>query len=61
MALMPTVVVQDELKSGKLAESCVVPGLFENFYAITVKRHFERPLVKKVLEQPEAEVLGLIA
>lgn len=61
IALMPTVVVQDELKSGKLAEYCVVPGLFENFYAITVKRHFERPLVKKVLEQPEAEVLGLMA
>ena len=59
IALMPTVVVQDELKSGKLAEYWVVPELFENFYAITVKRHFERPWVKQLLQRPEADVLGL--
>ncbi|XVJ71629.1 MAG: LysR family transcriptional regulator [Rhizobacter sp.] len=61
IALMPTVVVQDELKSGKLAEYCVVPDLFESFYAITVKRHFEPPLLTQLLKRREADVLGLAA
>ena len=58
VALLPTVVVQDELKSGKLQEYCVVPKLHENFYAITVQRHFEPPLLKTLLRRSEAEVLG---
>ena len=57
-ALLPTVVVQDELRSGKLQEYCVVPQLHENFYAITVQRHFEPPLLKTLLRRSEAEVLG---
>ena len=60
VALLPTVVVQDELRSGKLQEYCVVPQLHENFYAITVQRHFEPPLLKTLLGRPEAEVLGAI-
>ena len=58
VALLPTVVVQDELKSGMLQEYCVVPQLHENFYAITVQRHFEPPLLKTLLRRSEAEVLG---
>ena len=58
VALMPTVVVQDELRSGKLQEYCVVPQLHENFYAITVQRHFEPPLLKTLLRRSEAQVLG---
>ncbi len=57
-ALLPTVVVQDELRSGVLRELAVVPGLHEQFYAITVKRHFMPPLLKSLLAQGEAEVLG---
>ena len=60
VALLPTVVVQDELRSGKLQEYCVVPQLHENFYAITVQRHFEPPLLKTLLRRSEAEVLGAI-
>ena len=60
VALLPTVVVQDELRNGKLQEYCVVPQLHENFYAITVQRHFEPPLLKTLLGRPEAEVLGAI-
>jgi LysR family transcriptional activator of nhaA len=52
------VVVQDELRSGTLAEYCVVPDLHENFYAITVQRHFEPPLLKTLLRRPEADVLA---
>lgn len=58
VALVPTVVVQDELRDGQLEEYCVVPQLFENFYAITVRRHFAPPLLKTLLKRPEAEVLG---
>jgi LysR family transcriptional activator of nhaA len=58
VALVPTVVVQDELRSGRLVEYGVVPDLHENFYAITVKRHFAPPLVMELLKRPEAEVLG---
>ena len=58
VALLPTVVVQDELRSGRLLQYCVVPQLHENFYAITVQRHFEPPLLKALLKRTEAEVLG---
>jgi LysR family transcriptional activator of nhaA len=61
VALLPSVVVQDELRSGRLAEYCVVPDLYENFYAVTVQRHFEPPLLKTLLQRPEADVLGLSA
>ncbi|MBX3463740.1 MAG: LysR family transcriptional regulator [Planctomycetes bacterium] len=58
VALVPTVVVQDELRSGALVEYCVVPDLFEDFYAITVQRRFAPPLLRSLLARPEAEVLG---
>ena len=56
-ALLPTVVVQDELQSGALVELAVVPGLHEQFYAITVKRHFAPPLLATLLAQDESEML----
>ena len=58
VALLPTVVVQDELRSGVLVEYVVVPELYENFYAISVSRHFSPPLIKALLKQSEADVLG---
>jgi len=58
VALLPAVVVQDELSSGILAEYGVVPGLFESFYAITVRRRFEFPLLKELWQRDEADVLG---
>jgi len=58
VALLPAVVVQDELRSGQLAEYAVVPGLFESFYAITVKRRFQPPLLKELAQRDEADVLG---
>jgi LysR family transcriptional activator of nhaA len=58
VALVPTVVVQDELASGRLVEYAVVPDLYETFYAITVKRHFEPPLLRELLRRPEADVLA---
>ncbi len=61
VALLPTVVVQDELRAGRLVEYAVVPELSETFYAITVQRHFEPPLLEELLKRPEADVLGVRA
>ena len=59
VALVPSVVVRDELQSGAIAELCVVPGLFETFYAITVDRQFQHPLIKSLLARDEAELLAM--
>ena len=59
VALVPSVVVQDELRNGSLVEYGVVPNLYENFYAITVPRHFEPTLLKDLVGRPEADVLSV--
>lgn len=60
-ALLPSVVVRDELRSGALREHCVVPGLFESFYSITVERHYQHPLVRALLARGEADILAMQA
>jgi LysR family transcriptional regulator, transcriptional activator of nhaA len=57
VALLPSVVVQDELRSGALVEHARVPDLFEDFYAITVPRHFGPPVLGELLARPADEVL----
>jgi LysR family transcriptional activator of nhaA len=61
VALLPSVVVRDELRDGRLQEYCVVPNLYENFYAITVKRSYQHPLLKALFARTEAEVLAMAA
>lgn len=51
LAVVPEVVVQDELRSGKLKRYCVLEKVVERFYAITAKRHFELVALKGLLEQ----------
>jgi len=58
LALVPSVVVRDELREGILHEHCVVPGLFETFYAIIVERAFQHPLLKPLLARDEDELLA---
>ncbi len=58
VALVPTVVVQDELSSGRLVEYAVVPGLYETFFAISLHRRFEPPLLKSLLKQSEEAFLA---
>ncbi|WP_157269594.1 LysR family transcriptional regulator [Azohydromonas aeria] len=58
VALLPSVVVQDELRDGVLVEYAVVPQLHESFYGITVQRHFEPPLLRSLLRRPQGEVLA---
>jgi LysR family transcriptional activator of nhaA len=59
LALVPSVVVRDELRSGLLRELCVVPGLLETFYAITVDRQYQHPLLKLLLARDEADLLAM--
>ncbi|MFL1462191.1 LysR family transcriptional regulator [Roseococcus sp. DSY-14] len=49
IALVPPIVVQDELRAGLLAERAKVPGLREGFYAVTPRRRFPNPLVAEML------------
>ncbi|MCA1770681.1 MAG: LysR family transcriptional regulator [Halomonas sp.] len=49
LAVMPPVVVRDELRAGTLMDFGVLPGVFEEFYAITIRRSFESPLLKELL------------
>jgi LysR family transcriptional activator of nhaA len=50
VALVPPVVVRDELRQGILVERCQVPGLVEGFYAITRSRRFPNPLLAELLK-----------
>lgn len=49
LAVIPPIVVQDELDSGVLVEVATLPGLAETFFAITLKRRFPNPLLRLVL------------
>jgi LysR family transcriptional regulator, transcriptional activator of nhaA len=51
LALVPPLVVQDELRTHQLQEICVVPGLHETFYAITMQRRFQPPVLRALLKQ----------
>ena len=53
LAIVPEVVVQDELQSGVLQKYCVLPNVVERFYAITAKRHFELVALKTLLEKSQ--------
>ena len=59
VALVPTVVVRDELQAGILRECCTVPNLYEDFYAITTRRRYPHPLLRTLLSRSEAEVLAM--
>lgn len=50
LALVPPVVVQDELRSGALVERCQLPQISERFYAVTGQRRFAHPLVRELLQ-----------
>jgi LysR family transcriptional activator of nhaA len=49
LALVPPVVVRDELKSGVLVERCRIKAIRESFYAISPQRRFPNPVVRELL------------
>lgn len=50
LALVPPVVVQDEITSGALVVTHRIPELRESFYAVTPSRRFPNPLVGELIE-----------
>lgn len=48
-AVVPSIVVRDELETGLLAEVRKLPGLFETFYAITPSRRFPNRLLRELM------------
>lgn len=52
LAVLPRVVVRDEIQQGTLVEYMTLPNVFENFYAITVKRQFVPNVLSELLARP---------
>jgi LysR family transcriptional activator of nhaA len=48
LAVVPPIVVQDELKDGTLMEAGPIPGIVETFYAVTLSRRFPNPLLREL-------------
>jgi LysR family transcriptional activator of nhaA len=55
LAVVPAIVVQDELDSGRLLQAEDFTGIHETFYAITLKRRFSNPLVRELLDANDAQ------
>jgi LysR family transcriptional regulator, transcriptional activator of nhaA len=51
LAVLPPIVVRDELAQGMLAEAAQLEGISETFLAVTVARRFPNPLLKDVLNR----------
>jgi LysR family transcriptional activator of nhaA len=49
IAVMPEVVVKDELEQGTLVNYLTLPNLYENFYAVTIKRQYNNALVNDLI------------
>ncbi len=50
LAVLPPIVVQDELSTGKLIEADRLPGIGETFFAVTLTRRFPNPILTELLE-----------
>lgn len=59
LAVIPGIVVRDELASGELVEIAELPGLTETFWAITPSRRFPNPFVKELLREGRLAEEGL--
>lgn len=55
VALLPAIVVRDELDKGVLEQYCTVPRVEETFYAITVQRQNQPPLLQRLLREAQAD------
>jgi len=50
IAIIPPIVVRDELEAGTLVELSRLDNLTEIFWAVTIRRRFPNPLIKEVLD-----------
>ena len=51
LAVVPPIVIKDELEAGMLVEAAQLPGFAETFYAVTIARRFPNPLVHELLAE----------
>jgi LysR family transcriptional activator of nhaA len=51
LAVIPPIVVRDELEEGTLVEADRLPGLTERFYAVTTRRRFPNPILRRLLDE----------
>jgi LysR family transcriptional activator of nhaA len=51
LAILPPIVVKDELENGVLVEVAQLPGLQETFYALTVPRRYAHPMLQSLLQE----------
>jgi LysR family transcriptional activator of nhaA len=58
LAVVPTIVVQDELRTGALVEIAPLPQLKETFFAITLARRFPNPLLRVLIPSGERGKAG---
>lgn len=57
LAVLPSVVVRDELEAKTLRDYGAIPGLYEIFYAITVERDYPHPLLGLLLARDSDAIL----
>lgn len=55
IAVVPPIVVRDELDSGALVEIAPLPDLEETFFAITLSRRFPNPLLRTLVTSYEPD------
>lgn len=49
LAILPPIVVKDEIAAGLLIEIEQLPGISASFYAVTIERRFPNPLLRELL------------
>jgi len=54
LAVLPQIVVKDELASGLLVRAAHLPDIVETFYAVTIERRFPNPLLGMLLERKKS-------
>jgi len=55
LAVLPAIVVKDEVRAGTLVRAARLPGIVETFYAVTVPRRFPNPLIAPLLRARNRE------
>ena len=55
LAVLPPIVVRDELATGMLTEADALPGIAETFFAVTVERRFPNAVVRMLIHNARAE------
>lgn len=51
LAVLPPIVVKDEIAAGVLVEGDALPGIAESFYAVTLDRRFPNPLLLTLIHE----------